>query len=152
MTMPPYLWLAAGAAILGLAQFLLAFAAAAGQRDSRALGARDTPLPPLTGVAGRLDRAYRNWLETAPVFLGLVLVGHALQASSSALTLGAGLYLAARLLYVPIYAAGVPVVRFWIWFLSLIGLLLCAAALHPMAEAPASGLIDPVLSRIETLR
>lgn len=152
MTMPTYLWLAAGAAILGLVQFLLAFVTAAGQRDARALGARDTPLPPLTGLAGRLDRAYRNWLETAPIFLGLVLVGHALDASPAALTLGSGLYLAARIVYVPLYAAGVPVVRFWIWFLSLIGLLVAAIALHPASEAPAARLVDPILLSLETPR
>ena len=40
-------------------------------------GPRDEPMPPLTGVAGRLSRALRNFLETFPFFAAAVLIAHA---------------------------------------------------------------------------
>ena len=39
-------------------------------------GPRDEILPPLSGVAGRLERALRNLLETFPLFATAVLVAH----------------------------------------------------------------------------
>ncbi len=39
-----------------------------------AASARDQPMPPLTGVAARLERALRNFMETFPLFAAAVLV------------------------------------------------------------------------------
>ncbi len=44
---------------------------------------------------------------------------------SSALTqLGAALWLGARIVYLPLYAAGVPVLRSLVWLASLLGIAL----------------------------
>ena len=46
------------------------------------------------------------------------------------LTLWGGvLYVAGRALYVPLYAAGVPLVRSLAWFAAMIGLILVVAAI-----------------------
>ncbi|MDP3175053.1 MAG: MAPEG family protein, partial [Phenylobacterium sp.] len=42
---------------------------------------------------------------------------------------GAGLYVAGRAVYVPLYAAGVPIVRSMVWGVSMVGLLMVTAAI-----------------------
>lgn len=75
-------------------------------------------------VAGRLARALHNLLETYPAFvalaLALVVTGKAGGLGAS----GAWLWLAARVVYVPVYAAGIPVIRTLLWGLSIVGLVL----------------------------
>ena len=64
-------------AVLGLVQIVAASHAASLQRGYRWTSSpRDEPTPPLRGVAGRLDRALRNYLETFPLFAAVVLVAH----------------------------------------------------------------------------
>lgn len=58
--------------------------------------ARDEAAPPLRGVAGRLDRALRNYLETFPLFAAVVLVAHASGTHNALTVWGAQLYLWAR--------------------------------------------------------
>jgi uncharacterized MAPEG superfamily protein len=74
--------------------------------------------------AGRTRRALHNLLETYPAFvalaLGLVLAGK----TGGVGEIGAELYLAARVLYLVIYAAGVSVVRTLMWGISIVGLVL----------------------------
>jgi uncharacterized MAPEG superfamily protein len=93
----------------------------------------------LTGVAGRLNRAYQNMLESltfyAAASVSVVLLG----ASSGLTELCAGVWLGARIFYVPLYAYGASPARsivFGIGFLATLIMLLAvlAAALFP---APA---------------
>lgn len=123
------LQLLAAAVVVGIVQLLWAAVAARGQQDLKwARGPRDEPMP-LHGVAARLDRAFRNFMETFPFFAAAVLVAY-LAAKLGTLTLwGSGLYVAARALYVPVYAAGVPLVRTLIWLVSLVGILMVVAAI-----------------------
>ena len=39
-------------------------------------GSRDEAVPPLTGIAGRLERALRNFVKTFPLFAAAVLIAH----------------------------------------------------------------------------
>jgi len=88
------------------------------------MGARDSAGPPVGKITGRLQRAQTNLFETLPLFAAAVLIAH-VTAQESALTLyGAALYLAARVLYLPLYAFGVPVVRTLVWCVSIAGLLM----------------------------
>ncbi|MGK5078348.1 MAPEG family protein [Janthinobacterium sp. HLX7-2] len=88
------------------------------------VGARDSDGPPVGKITGRLQRAQSNLFETLPLFASAVLIAH-VTAQESALTLyGAALYLAARVLYLPLYAFGVPVVRTLVWCVSIAGLLM----------------------------
>ena len=116
--------------ILGLAQLLIATTGAVMARGLPwAFGPRDKPMPPLEGIKGRLDRACSNFIETFPIFAALVLAAGALGVHSNLTVWGAMLYFWARLAYVPVYAAGIPVLRTAIWTVSLVGMALFVVAL-----------------------
>ena len=85
------------------------------------VGARDEELPPANPVTGRLVRAQANFQETFPIaavaLLGVVMVGRTSQWTA----LGGWIWLGARVIYLPLYWAGVPVVRTVVWTISMIG-------------------------------
>lgn len=88
------------------------------------MSARDEPGPPVGKITGRLQRAQANLFETLPLFAAAVLILH-VTAQQNTLTLyGSAMYLAGRVLYVPLYALGIPVVRTLVWSVSLLGLLM----------------------------
>lgn len=97
------------------------------------VGPRDEPGPPVGIVTGRLQRAHRNLLETLPVFIGAILIAHVTNREGLLTLWGAWLYLLARIVYVPLYAFGVPVARSLAFQASLVGLtLLLIAILRPL--------------------
>ena len=117
--------------VLGLVQIAIAAAGSLHQRGaSWAAGARDGQAKPLTGVAARLDRARGNFLETFPLFAAAVLLAFALQRHDGMTVLGAQLYFWARLIYVPVYAAGIPYLRTLVWAVSIIGIVLLLLSLQ----------------------
>ena len=84
-------------AVLGLVQIVAASHAASLQRGYRWTSSpRDEPTPPLRGVAGRLDRALRNYLETFPLFAAVVLVAHVSETHNALTDWGSRLYLWGR--------------------------------------------------------
>ncbi|MBV2147310.1 MAPEG family protein [Sphingobium sp. AS12] len=86
------------------------------------MGARDETLPPLNPVAGRLARAQANFQETLPIAI-VALIGVVVAGRSSDMTmLGAHIWLGARILYLPVYALGIPKIRTLIFLVSLVGL------------------------------
>jgi uncharacterized MAPEG superfamily protein len=87
-------------------------------------GARDQPGAPVGKITGRLMRAQSNLFETLPVFATAVLIAHVAGRDDAHTALGAWLYLSARVVYVPLYVAGVPYVRSLVWVVSLAGILL----------------------------
>jgi uncharacterized MAPEG superfamily protein len=117
------------AIVVGIVQLVWAAVAARRQQNMTwAAGPRDEPMP-ISGVAARLDRAFRNFMETFPFFAAAVLAA-AVTDELSGLTLwGAGLYVAGRALYVPIYASGIPRIRTLVWAVAMIGLFMVTAAL-----------------------
>lgn len=122
--MPIEIQMLAWAVLLGLAQMLLAAALATRQRGlAWNAGPRDREPAPLTGAAGRLERAWRNFLETFPFFAAAVLAVVASGNAGESTALGAQIYFWARVLYVPLYAFGVPYVRSLVWAVSMWGLL-----------------------------
>lgn len=87
-------------------------------------GARDAEMPPVNPLVGRLLRAQANLFETLPLFIG-ALLGAAFAGHLGWKTqVGASLYFAGRLIYLPLYAAGTPKVRTLIWMVAMVGLLL----------------------------
>src|SRR5262245_5025118 len=119
--------------ILCLVQIVIASHAASFQRGYRwTASSRDAEVPPLTGVAGRLERALQNLLETFPVFVAAVLLVHMLERQSGLSEWGAGLYFFARLAYLLLYAAGVSLLRSLVWNIAFLGivLLLLASVWH----------------------
>jgi uncharacterized MAPEG superfamily protein len=116
------------AVIVGLVQILIATQAAQPYRGlDWNVGPRDTPIP-VDGVAGRLERAYRNFLETFPLFAAALLVVALENKSDGASHWGAILYVGARIVYVPLYAFGVKYVRTLSWVVSIVGIVMVIVA------------------------
>ncbi len=92
-------------------------------------GARDGVMPPLTPVGERLGRAQANLFETLPLFAVAVIVAHLAGVHTRWTVLGAQLYFWARVVYLPLYAFGVPMLRSLVWLVGLAGLLMIVIAL-----------------------
>ncbi|HEY9218047.1 MAG TPA: MAPEG family protein [Phenylobacterium sp.] len=117
------------AIVVGIVQLLWAAVSARMQQNLEwARGPRDEPMP-IHGVAARLDRAFRNFMETFPFFAAAVLAAVAADKLGTLTLWGAGLYVAARAVYVPLYAFGVPTVRTLVWAVGLVGLFMVVAAI-----------------------
>ena len=87
------------------------------------MGARDEDTEPLNDIAGRLDRARGNFLETLPLAI-IALGGVVVAGKASDLTAIAGwIWLAARVIYLPLYWTGVPKLRTYVWAVGLLALL-----------------------------
>ena len=128
--MPVELWMLMASVALGFLHIVAASHAASLQRGYRwTAGARDENLPPLSGVAGRLDRASRNFFETFPLFATVVLVVVVAGRNSSLSFWGAQLYFWSRVAYLPLYAAGVWLLRSLVWNVAILGIVLVALAL-----------------------
>ena len=123
-----------GAVVLGLVQLLWAAGAARAQQDiAWAAGPRDTPMP-VGGMAARLERAFWNFAETFPFFAAAVLACAVAGKLGTPLTFwGVHLYLGGRIVYAPLYAWGVPMVRTLAWFVAMIGLVMVMAALFQVS-------------------
>jgi len=91
-------------------------------------GPRDEGARPKTALAGRAERALRNYLETFPALVALaaalVLAGKPGGLGAA----GAWIWFAARLLYIPLYLLGIPYIRSLVWVVSVIGLALMFVA------------------------
>ena len=92
-------------------------------------GPRDGAAPPPGKVAGRLMRAQANLFETLPIFAAAVIMAHIAGKDGILTGVGAHLYFFGRLIYVPLYAFGVPYVRSLVWLVAAGGLVMVIAAL-----------------------
>lgn len=93
------------------------------------VGARDQALPPPNVLAGRTMRAQANFQETFPIAI-VALLGVVLAHKTSASTaLGGWIWLGARVIYLPLYGAGIPIVRTVAFVVSIIGLAMVLAPL-----------------------
>ena len=116
--------------VLGIVQIVAASHAASLQRGYRwTASPRDGEAEPLRGVAGRLDRALRNFAETFPLFATAVLAAQVSDTHGALTEWGARLYFWARVAYVPLYAAGIPLIRSLVWNVATVGIVLLVAAL-----------------------
>ncbi|MEO0061747.1 MAG: hypothetical protein RLZZ08_307 [Pseudomonadota bacterium] len=93
------------------------------------MGARDEQLPPLNPVAGRLARAKANYQETFPLVAALLIALVVVGKASSITATAAWVWLAARVVYVPLYWSGVPKVRTLVWAVALLAVLVLLGAL-----------------------
>ena len=121
--------------VLGLVQ--IAIAAMAGSNDLGLpynLSSRDEPPEKsLTKPSARLVRAANNFRETFGLFAVSVILVLLLHRQSAGSALGAQLYFWARVVYVPVYAFGIAVVRTIVWTVSIIGLVMVLLAAFGMA-------------------
>jgi uncharacterized MAPEG superfamily protein len=111
--------------VLGLVHIVVSTIATTGQYGSAwNLGPRDEAMPRLGGMAGRLDRALKNFLETFPLFAAAVLMADALNRHGSLAVWGTQLYFWARVAYLPLYAFGVTGIRTLAWTIATLGIVL----------------------------
>lgn len=94
----------------------------------RIVGNRDDP-PQMSVIAGRLDRAKNNMLEALPIFLSLALLALVKGGDTSGAAHAASIFLIARVVYVPAYASGIPMLRSLVWLVGLAGLVMMALPL-----------------------
>ena len=92
-------------------------------------GPRDGAAPPPGKVAGRLMRAQANLFETLPIFAAAVIMAHIAGKDGILTGVGAHLYFFGRLIYVPLYAFGVPYIRSLVWLVAAAGLVMVLAAM-----------------------
>lgn len=113
------------AILLGFVHILAASHSASLQRGyGWAASARDEPMPPLSGVAGRLDRALRNYLETFAFFAAAVLIAQLAGKHNAWTVAGVHCYVWARAFYLVLYALGVPLIRSLVWNVATLGIVL----------------------------
>jgi uncharacterized MAPEG superfamily protein len=74
--------------------------------------------------AARIGRAFYNLLETYPVFIALALALAITGKTGGAGLLGAQIWFWARVIYVPVYIAGIPGLRTLVWAASVVGLIM----------------------------
>jgi uncharacterized MAPEG superfamily protein len=95
------------------------------------VGPRDESLPPPNELTGRSARAQANFQETFPIaivaLLGVVVAGRISEWTA----VGGWIWLVARIAYLPIYLAGIRVVRTIIYTISMVGL---AVVLVPLLK------------------
>jgi uncharacterized MAPEG superfamily protein len=110
--------------VLLIAQlFLQSVAATIEMGGDYKAGPRDEPRV-LRGVfAGRADRAFRNLLETFPIFAALTLALVVTGRNGGLGALGAEAWVVLRVLYVPLYFIQIPFTRSLVWFASMFALV-----------------------------
>ncbi|MEQ8586455.1 MAG: MAPEG family protein [Thalassobaculaceae bacterium] len=126
-TIPLEMRVLAWSGLLAVAQLVLLAVYANRQLSPRYLAsARDEPRP-LSGIPARLQRAFHNQIEGLVLF-GVAAVVVTSAGLSSAVTEACALaYIAARVVYVPLYWFGVPWLRTLVWavgFLATVIMLL----------------------------
>lgn len=93
-----------------------------------AFGNRDN-LPEATPFSGRAERTARNTMENFVLFAVIALVAHAAGAASPRVAMGAEIFFWARVVYIPVYYAGVPYVRTAVWLVGIIGMAMMVSGL-----------------------
>ena len=86
-------------------------------------GPRDEPRVVQGIFAGRADRAFRNLLETFPIFAALALALVVTGRNGGLGTLGAEAWVVTRVLYVPLYVIQIPYARSLVWLVSVLALV-----------------------------
>ena len=123
--MTPELLMLALSVVLGFVHIVASAVATTHQYGSQwNLSARDSQMPPLDPVAGRLQRAQHNFMETFPLFAAAVLIADATNRHGELAFWGSQIYFYARVLYLPLYAAGVPVIRTIVWSVAAVGIVM----------------------------
>jgi uncharacterized MAPEG superfamily protein len=94
-----------------------------------AMGNRDD-LPEPTPLAARADRAAKNMLEGLLLFAVVVVVARLGGVPSEKIEPGAALFFWSRVLFFPIYLAGIKLLRTVVWTASIVGLVMILVASH----------------------
>jgi uncharacterized MAPEG superfamily protein len=87
-------------------------------------GPRDSEPPAPTPLAGRLARAQGNFFETFPLVIATIALLGLADIHTRWTAIGAVVWLGARAVYLPVYAAGITYVRSAVFLVSLAGILM----------------------------
>jgi uncharacterized MAPEG superfamily protein len=119
----------AAATAWGFLQLVAAAQAANVQYGLRwAASPRDIEMPPLKPVAGRINRNFRNYMETFPFFAAAVLVAQAAGVHNELTRWGSIAYFGGRIAFTALYISGIPLVRSLCWNIAAFGMLAVLAA------------------------
>ena len=81
-----------------------------------------------SAVAGRIERALKNYTETFAGFAAIALLLAVTEKNTDTSALGAAIWFWARVAYVPAFASGIPMARSVAWLASMAGLVLMVLA------------------------
>jgi uncharacterized MAPEG superfamily protein len=114
----------AAATVWGFVQLVAAAQAANFQYGLRwAASPRDEEMPPLKPMPGRINRNFRNYMETFPFFAAAVLIAEAAGVHNAVTCSGAIAYIGGRLAYTALYISGIPLIRSLAWNVAAFGML-----------------------------
>jgi len=123
------LTLLSASVVLGIAHIVAFSHLQSWQRGYRwTASSREQVVEPLSGAAGRMERALRNFLETFPFFATAVLLAHVTNTHSAVTVCGAHLYFWGRIVYAVLYVANYPLARSLVWNIPTGGIALMLAA------------------------
>jgi uncharacterized MAPEG superfamily protein len=130
--MTPLLWIVVKLAVITwaclLAASLLCARGWTPEGMKFAMGNRER-MPEPSPLAGRAERMARNTLENFVLFAVIALVAHGAGQATPGVLRGAEVFFWARLIYIPVYVAGVPYLRTGVWAVAIAGLAMMIAAL-----------------------
>ncbi|MEM6898617.1 MAG: MAPEG family protein [Pseudomonadota bacterium] len=95
------------------------------------LGPRDNLEKSDSVFMGRTKRASANMLENMMLFVPLVIVAVETGRMTALAEFGAGLFLAARVVYAPAYWLGIPLLRPAAWLTGTVGTIMIASQILP---------------------
>jgi uncharacterized MAPEG superfamily protein len=125
------LWLLIASIVLGLLHLIASSHLNSWQRGYRwTASSREEDVPPLRGLANRVDQATTNFLETFSFFAALVLLAHVTNHHTLFTVVGANLYFWGRVGYLLTAAAGYSLLRSVLcWNAAVIGIVLLLIAI-----------------------
>lgn len=128
MTANPTVLILALSVLLGAVHVLLQATSATKDTGLKwNMGPRDQPAE-LGPMAGRLDRALRNFLETYPLFIAAIVGAYLGGQEDHIVVLAGWIYLIARAVYLPLYAFAVTGIRSLVWAVAFAAILVIAVS------------------------
>jgi uncharacterized MAPEG superfamily protein len=119
----------AASVVLGIVHIIIVSHLQSLQRGYRwTASSREQKVAPLAGIAGRVERALRNFFETFPFFAAAIFLVTMTNTHSWLTIWGAQFYFWGRVAYAILYAINWPLVRSLVWNIPTIGILMCVVA------------------------
>jgi len=117
------------ASVWGFVQLVAAAQAANAQYGLKwAASPRDVEMPPLKPIHGRINRNFRNYMETFPFFAAAVLAAQAAGVHNELTHWGAIAYIGGRIAFTAVYISGIHFIRSLLWNVAAFGMLAVLAA------------------------
>ncbi len=121
--------------IVFLVMVLVQGAFSNGQHTPKLLAGNRDDLPADNLRVARAKRANQNMIEALVLFAPLVLVAVVTDRTNQWTQIGAGLFLAARIAYAPLYWFGGGPLRSLVWAIGLLGTLMILFQILPFTGA-----------------